>query len=273
MTDDGAFRVVVASTSHTVRSAIHAQRADGAPARLLGELLTGSILFRETMAPSLRVQAILLDAKGKGRLVADSFPDGGTRGLVSGLQQPREFELGAGATLELMRTLPNGSLNRGVVGAPERGGLSRALMTYMQTSEQVLSAIAVSCALGPDRRPRAGGYVVQLLPELPHDALTTMTERLSTLADPAELLRQASDIRRFLELLLADMPFTLLDSRPVRFQCHCSHVRVIASLAILPRSEIEAMITEGDVVQAACDYCGKEYRVSPQQLLGLLQQS
>ena len=56
MTDDGAFRVITASTTRTVRGAAEAQGVRGGTARTFGDLITGSILFRETMAPELRVQ-------------------------------------------------------------------------------------------------------------------------------------------------------------------------------------------------------------------------
>src|SRR6266511_2418355 len=74
MTDDGAFRVITARTTETVRGAIEAQGAAGETARTFGELITGAILYRETMAPQLRVQGVLKGSSGTGSLVADSHP-------------------------------------------------------------------------------------------------------------------------------------------------------------------------------------------------------
>src|SRR5688500_245017 len=54
ITDDGAFRVITARTTDTVRGAVDVQGATGSTARAFGELLTGAILYRETMAPQLR---------------------------------------------------------------------------------------------------------------------------------------------------------------------------------------------------------------------------
>ena len=56
MTNDGAFRVIAAVTTQTVRGAVAAQQAKGAIAARFGDLLTGSILIREAMSPTLRVQ-------------------------------------------------------------------------------------------------------------------------------------------------------------------------------------------------------------------------
>src|SRR5664279_6521521 len=62
------------------------------------------ILFRETMAPNLRVQAIIKGSSGSGSLIADSHPSGQTRGLIQLRGEAKEIELGPGAVLQLMRT-------------------------------------------------------------------------------------------------------------------------------------------------------------------------
>ena len=122
-----------------------AQQAKGAIAGRFGELLTGSILIREAMSPTLRVQGIL-KIPGGGSMVADAHPDGKTRGIV-GFSGSAATNTSGTMLLEMMRTLQNGALHRGIVEVPfeERvGGISAALMSYMQNSEQIVSTIAVS---------------------------------------------------------------------------------------------------------------------------------
>src|SRR5260221_719005 len=83
MTDDGAFRVVTVRTTDSVQRMLEVQAIDGAQAERLGELVTSAVLVRETMAPDYRLQALLRSADGRMRMVADSHPDGGSRGLVA----------------------------------------------------------------------------------------------------------------------------------------------------------------------------------------------
>lgn len=178
MTDDGAFRVITTSTSNTVRGVAQAQGVRGGTARTFGDLITGSILFRETMAPQLRVQGILKGSGGSGSLVADSHPSGKTRGLVEIKAPASEVSLEQGAVIQMMRTLPSGRINQGVVAVPPEGGVSEALMAYMQTSEQVVSVVSVATLLSGEEVLAAGGYMVQLLPEVAPGPLAVMTERL-----------------------------------------------------------------------------------------------
>ena len=274
MTDDGAFRVITASTTHTVRGAVQAQRAHGTTARTFGDLITGAILFRETMAPELRVQGVLRGADNSGSLVADSHPSGQTRGLIQMKEGGTELKLAQGAVIQMMRTLPSGRINQGVVEVPLEGGVSRALMAYMQVSEQVVSMIAVATLLEGDEVLAAGGYMVQLLPEVGRGPLAIMTERLRDYETIDEQIRDAAFSPAWLlDQLLYGMPFTKLEESPIGYGCWCDELRVMSALATLGRDDIEHLLSTNDVLEIACEYCRREYRIPPARLRGLLEPS
>ena len=268
MTNDGAFRVIAAVTTQTVRGAVAVQQAKGPVAARFGELLTGAILIREAMSPALRVQGIL-KIPGSGSMVADAHPDGKTRGIV--------VFSGAAATnttgtmlLEMMRTLHNGALHRGIVEVTfeERaGGISAALMLYMQQSEQIVSTIAVTTLMEGGEIVAAGGYMVELLPEVERGPLMIMTQRLEDFPPLADLLRKDTKLTTHLvEELLFGMPYTILAESDLEYGCQCSDVRVLSSLVTLPRTEVEALLEENQVLEIECDYCRKEYAIAPDQL-------
>ncbi|MBW2508819.1 MAG: Hsp33 family molecular chaperone HslO [Deltaproteobacteria bacterium] len=273
MTNDGAFRIVAARTTDTVRRVIAAQELSGELANDMADLLTAAVLYRETMAPSLRVQCIVRFAERAGQMVADSHPDGWSRGLVQrpspdGPPDIRQTP----ATLEMMRTLPNSELHRGVVEVPETGNLSEAFMRYMQLSEQIVSMISL-CSDVEGQTPVAGGYVVQLLPEAAEAdaAMAVMTERLERFVDIRDQLR-ASDASpaRLIEQIFEGMPFTWLHESGVRFGCQCSQIRVMTTLSLLDRAEIQELVDEGEPLDVGCDYCGASYTVEVAHLHGLL---
>ncbi len=276
MTNDGAFRIVAARTTDTAEAVISAQELSGLAAQDMADLLTAAVLYRETMAPSLRVQCIVRFDDDAGQLVADSHPDGWTRGL---------FQKGSGeapadvrktqATLQMMRTLPNSDLHRGVVQLPESGNLSEGFMRYMQLSEQIVSMISLGSVVG-GQHPAAGGYVVQLLPEAveAEAAMETMTKRLENFVEIRDRL-QASDSSpsQLVERVFEGMPFTWLHSSDIRFGCHCSQVRVMTTLSVLNRTDIQELVDVGEPLSVGCDYCGTSYTVEIAQLQGLLSAS
>lgn len=275
MTKDGAFRVITARTTQTVAGVIDAQRATGSIAKRLADLATGTILVRETMAPTLRVQGILQASANGGRIVADAFPGGGTRGLVqtrdlAGLEQ----RFAKASFLQVMRTMPNGRVQSGIVEVPTDGSIADGLMGYMQSSEQVMSMISVACVLEGDKVRAAGGYVVQLLPELSEEMLAIMTLRLQDFVTIDKFLLEADGSPdALLTELLYGMPYERLEESPLFYQCQCSAVRILAGLATLPADEIQGMIEAGQPLEIQCDYCGKEYSIQSEQLRGLIETS
>ena len=274
LTNDNAFRVITARTTDTVAGAIAAQQGKGKTARLFGELLTGAVLYRETMAPSLRVQCIVRAGDGASMLVADSHPSGAARGLIQLAQGANEIQLDDRSLLQMMRTLHDGRIHQGVVRIPAREGISQALMVYMQESEQIVTMLQVGMLLEGPAIQAAGGYLVQLLPDAPRKSLSRMTERLqgferidAYLADPefcADWL---------LAQLLHGIGYSRLEETSVRYDCWCDQVRVVSALASMSRQEIHELVASGKVVEMSCDYCGMNYSVTPAQLQGLLKRS
>lgn len=285
MTDDGAFRVVVVRTTDTVRRMLELQGHRGQEAQFLGELITGAVMVRETMAPDYRLQALLRSHDNRHRLVADTHPDGGSRGLITHAAESGNgssatsrtqghFEM-RGSSLEIVRTLYSGNVHRGVVEVPGGGGVSEALMAYLQSSEQVASMLAVGCVLDADNKVIAsGGYLVQLLPEVGRGPLAIMAERLNDFRDIRELLTNTDAAPSpLLDEILYRMPFTRLHESGLGWKCRCSAVRVMSSLAALSRTELAELIADGKPIELSCDFCNQTYNISPNQLAGLLEQS
>lgn len=272
MTDDGSFRVIAIRSTETAQGAIRAQKTQGQTAKLFGELITGAVLVRETMSPDLRVQVTIRGAGGVGSLVADAQPSGLTRGLVQDKAGP--FALGDDSMLQVVRSLAQGQLHQGVVMAGE-GGVSGALTSYMLSSEQIVTAVGVACIIeGEDTVKHAGGYIVQILPEVKADPLRAMTQRLETLRSTDLMVGDGrGEPDAILAELLDGLKYTRLNESPFSYGCPCDLTRVLGALASLGPEEIRNVIETEEVLDVGCDYCGKRYSVQPGQLRGLLEVS
>lgn len=274
MTDDATFRAITLDSTNAVRGTLASQNATGPIARYLADLTIGAALIRETMAPGMRVQGLLKNQAG-GYLLGDSHPSGDVRGLVSLKKTGGQFTL-KGALLQLMRTLYNGKLHRGVVQVPEEGGVTAALMRYMQESEQTTTMIATGAIFSgtpaAQTLERAGGYLIQLLPGGDSNTLAVMTARLEN--DFGEfgawLEKEDYSASQLLSELFYGMPFTELGNSSIRYACWCSQASMMGALASLDRKEIKDMINDGKTLDITCDYCLTDYQVSPGELRGLI---
>jgi molecular chaperone Hsp33 len=271
VTRDGTFRVVAVDATCAVAGIVAAQQATGTAARCLGDLVVAAVLYRETMAPDLRVQVILKSKDGKHHAVADTIGGGSVRGLLQTATSAGAFELGEGARIHVMRTLHDGRITQGIVEAPATGGVAAALMAYMQSSEQVHSMIAIGTRFDQGRVVRSGGYLVQLLPEVGTGPLAIMAERLEDFRTLDDVLARDDFSAEWLtaELLLG-MPFEPTGKGAVRYSCWCDRVRVISAIASLDAAEIRELADSKEPLEITCDYCAKVYSIPGHELRGLL---
>lgn len=269
ITDDGSFRVVAARSDATARDAIAAQGVTGVTAALFGQLVAGVILLRETLSPAHRVQLDVDDRRGRGRLVCDAWPGGDTRGRVMSPDDGSPIEVGGGSRLRVSRPLSGGRLHEGIVAVPEGGGICEGLMAYMQESEQVFSVIAAA-TFGEEGERRAGGYVVQLLPEYDRAALSLMVARLGAMPPMAQLLGEDATPEGLTARLFLDMASTELEASTTRFACACSRDRVELALSSFARGEIEQALADGRPLEARCEFCRTSYRLERDDLTRLL---
>ncbi len=272
MTDDGSFRCIACRASDTVVAAAAAQGVSGEDARTFGELLVAATLYRETMAPTLRVQ-LTARAEDGSLILGDARPEGYTRGLVQ--RRGERIDLSGGeALLKMQRELPGRRVHDGVVGIPEDGSLSNAMVAYFDQSEQILSMVSVGVALDERGAPlEAGGFVLQILPEAkdargPHMVLA---ERVTEYVDLAPTLLQThASPDALIEELFHGMDFTWLDESPLRFDCDCSRERMLAGLATLDPDELRSLADDGAPIETDCHFCGKAQSFSPDELRALI---
>jgi molecular chaperone Hsp33 len=275
MDEEGTFRVLTCDVTETIRATLDAQHAEGSEVVTFGELLIATILFRETMSPQLRVQGIAAGAGGSGQFIADSHPSGDVRGLIQRSGDVKEVTLGAGSTLRMMRSMPNDSLNQGIVELTEKPTISDGFMAYMQTSEQIVTMVGLGVTRDAKGQvTRAGGYLVQLLPGAKRGPLMVMTERLKDFENVLPYLEKPEYTPdNLLDELLYAMPSTRLGESTVRFNCWCDELKVISALSTLPKSDLADLAHSSEALHIHCDYCHKAFEIAPSTLKGLLEQS
>ena len=69
--------------------------------------------------------------------------------------------------------------------------------------------------------------------------------------------------------VLKGLEYHLVGEAPVGYRCPCSRERVEQALRTLEESDLSEMIGSGEVIRVSCEFCGTEYRFSPEELLAL----
>lgn len=236
-------------------------------ALLMVSLMSSGIKFNGRI--SLQLQSA---SSGIRLLMADCTDDGGLR-CVARLNETvplpgSDSEIWASLASDGILTLtlePENHQERwqGIVPL-EGSSLGEAMENYFVRSEQLPTRVRLATVAG-----QASALMIQRMPGPSDDAdgwrrlntlLETLTQKELEQLPGGELVTRLfheEDRRQFPE-------------RGLRFHCPCSRQRVADVLAGLGSEEVEAMASEGEIVNVQCEFCGQDYDFDPIQLLELV---
>ena len=283
-----------------VIDAILARHAYPTPvARLLAEATVLAVL----LGSSLKFDGkFILQTRTDGpvdMLVVDYRTDGGIRAYArfDGAAVAAAEAAGAatpGALLghgTLAMTIDQGGhMNRYQGVVPLEGeSLEEVAHTYFRQSEQIPTRVRLAAAEmhareggRVHRRWRAGGLLVQFLPDAPErmrqadlpggdapeatefaedDAWTEAQVLVATIQDD-ELTDPMVPVETLLFRLFHERGVRVYRTAEIRDECSCSRERVAGLLATFSAEEI-AESTENGAISVTCEFCSKKYRFDP----------
>lgn len=196
----------------------------------------------------------------------------------------------------LAMTIDQGlSVNRyqGIV-ALDGEGLEAAAHHYFQQSEQIPTRVRL--AVGEEMKAgggpsswRAGGLLAQFLPaesgrardlapgdapegielqEADADDAWVETESLIRTLEDVELLDRELTSERLLYRLFHERGVRVFEPMGMKAHCSCSRERVAGVLASFDEAERREMIQDDGTVGITCEFCGRSYGFSAQEVLG-----
>ncbi|CAM9465323.1 unnamed protein product [Ascophyllum nodosum] len=241
-------------------------------------LMAGGLKDRETF------QLTFSGSGPLGGVVAISDGEGGVRGYVNNgqakqvelpLKENGNQDVAAGigkGLLKVVRNHPDYERPYTGITALKSGEVAYDAAVYLADSEQKSCAIAAGCFVTGALVRQAGGYMLETLPDASEETEKTVVNNIAKLLnraeDPSELLGRGLTPLGIVETLLDGLGGVgaLTYKRPA-FLCHCSDQRVYQALRLLDKREIQELIKTGDSVEVKCEFCGKEYRLTADDVI------
>jgi len=278
VTKTGNLRGIACSATSLVREACRRHRTSPTASVALGRALAGGALMGALIKGDQRValkfegngpiRKILVEAQADGAVCGyvgnpeADLPPNGNRFDVAGL-------LGHAGLLTVTKDL---RLKEPYAGTVEllTSKIGEDLAYYLTVSEQVPSAVGLSVLLGREMEvTAAGGFLVQALPPAEEAEIEGVTSRIAGMPSIAEMVCGERGPEEILEHLFRDLPFEVLEERPVFFQCHCSLQRMQEALITLGPEEIASLSQETQPITVRCEFCGETYRFERENLKAL----
>ena len=83
---------------------------------------------------------------------------------------------------------------------------------------------------------------------------------------PTNLMLEGKTPVDIAEILLDGLGMEPLDQLEPSPKCECSEEKLVRSLRLLPREEVDTILEEEGKVEARCQFCGKVYRMGPEEV-------
>jgi molecular chaperone Hsp33 len=143
---------------------------------------------------------------------------------------------------------------------------AEAIMLYMRQSEQLETRIWLASneqvvgGLLLQRLPNSGGHV-HLDPQTAAEGWSRIQALGETITNDELLeLSPETTLRRLFLNESSEAGVRAFPTRPVKFACRCSRLKVADVLRMLGEEEVNSILAEQGAVETGCEFCGKAYR-------------
>ncbi len=179
--------------------------------------------------------------------------------------------IGRGGSLTVIRDM--GLKEPYVSSIPLHSGeIADDLTYYFAQSEQVPTSVGLGVLMNHDNTVRAaGGFIVQLMPFTKKEVIEHLEENLRKVSGVTDILRQGKTIEEMLAIVLDGFDLQITDRKPVSWHCNCSFERGKEVLGTLKDEELLSMVQEGKDIHVGCDFCGKSYVYTPQDIKEIIE--
>ena len=278
-TADGAVKMAVITARDTVERARQIHGLSPTASAALGRTLCGASLLGQAMKEEKATLTIRVNGGGPiGSVVAVSDSEGNVRGYVDEPRCDPPLRLdgkldvgkavGKDGTLTVSRDL---GMREPYIGSTAlvSGEIAEDLTNYLIESEQVASACGLGVLVNIDRSIlAAGGFIVQLMPGAEEELIERLEDNIFLMDQLTTILHEDGG-EGVLSQVLRGFDWHTVGEYPVEYRCFCTRERVESALTVIEPEELDEMIAEGQSIDVSCQFCGKSYRFTPEELKAL----
>lgn len=151
------------------------------------------------------------------------------------------------------------------------GEIAEDITAYYAISEQIPTVCALGVLVDRDRSVKAaGGYIIQLVPPVNETAIDFIENNIKNMQSVTELLTEGKTAEEIALMGLEGLQGEILDSWDCGYKCRCSRERTERMLISLGKKELMNLAEEAEEsTEICCQFCGKKYYFSKDEIKGL----
>ena len=278
---EGRISITCAETTKLVEEARRIHDLSPLATAAMGRLLTiTSIMGQEMKSKS---DKLTIQIKGNGPIgtmitTSDNFPK--LKGCVSNpyvdlpLNEFGKLDVG-GAVGEsgFINVIKDIGLKEPYIGISPltSGELADDFTNYFLNSEQRQSAVALGVLVDKDGVRKAGGYIVQPLPDATDEDISIVEKSIFEAGAISKMLDQNLTLEEIAQKVTGDKKIKILQDniKPI-YECDCSKESMLRALKSIGKNELKDIIEKDGKAELQCHFCNKKYEFSKEELINIL---
>ena len=250
-------------------------------AAALGRTMSAALMMADMLKGPQDLLTIRIEGDGPlGGILVTADNQGGVKGYVEnpGAELPNKVEghldvggaVGHG-TLTVIRDM---GLKDPYVGqtALQTGEIAEDITYYFAVSEQIPSSVGLGVLVNRSEKKilEAGGFIVQLMPFAEEGTIAKLEQNLGKIEPVTKMLSAGDTPEQMLGKVLEGLDPVVTDKIQTAFRCNCGKERYERALVLLGKDEVQKIVDDGKPVEIRCQFCGKKYTFSPEEMQAVL---
>ena len=276
VTKDLTVRAAAVNATAVVEEMRSLQNSYPVPTVAVGRSMVASLLLAAHLKNNQELSVYIQGSGPLSSVFAQASVEGKVRGVSSHpqLEVPVSTEkillapaIGIGL-LTITHHLPNSH-------TPHRGTVELAsseigddIAYYLQQSHQIPSVVSLGVHVNSyGKVEAAGGVLIELMPGHEEPTALKIEERVKQARPVSNRLLEGATPEDLVRDLLQDFELIELDhEHDVEYKCRCSKERVMRSVGLLGLPELDGMIENEETTDVSCEFCGRQYKLSVDDL-------
>ena len=277
-------RAFAVTTRDLVAHARDAHDLSAVATAALGRTMSAALMMADMLKGPSDLLTVKIDGDGPiGGILVTADNLGGVKGYVENpdvdLPNNAMGHLNVGGavghgTLTVIRDM---GLKDPYVGqtAIQTGEIAEDITYYYAVSEQIPSSVGLGVLVNRNEKKvlQAGGFIVQLMPFAEEETIAKLEKNLMGIDAVTTMLSAGDTPEQMLEKVLDGLNPVITARNPVEFRCNCGKERYERALVLLGHEEVQKIVDDGEPIEIKCQFCGKTYRFSQEELQAVLKKT
>ena len=153
------------------------------------------------------------------------------------------------------------------------GEIAEDFANYYYNSEQKSTAVALGVLVYQNGVKRAGGFIVNALPDATEDELFILENRLKEAKPISQMLDENMSLLEIAKHITGDKNIKILEQEEItpKYECNCNRDKMEKALISIGKKELRNILEEDKKAEIVCHFCNKKYEFSEEDLKNLTQ--